>query len=262
MREAERNFAQSSIMIGRNAAFAEYFADESVIFTDNWITNGKQFSKDQKASPIVLKWEPEFMDISASRDFGISTGPWEVQEYRPNTPPLFTGYFLTVWKKQSDGAWKVILDGGSTTPPLKKVLHSFSFPSGADKSIRNPPVIKNESLQKELLDRENQFVSEWEKNPEAATYISFLARESRLQLSGHLPATNTDTIKVLISGLDKNMIWKPVGAGAASSADLGFTYGLLEISGASGLTKGHYVRIWKKLNGADWQIILEMINAG
>jgi ketosteroid isomerase-like protein len=202
------------------------------------------------------------MDISASRDFGISTGPWEVQEYRPNTPPLFNGYFLTVWKKQSNGAWKVILDGGSTTPPLKKVLHRFSFPSGADKSIRNPPVIKNESLQKELLDRENQFISEWGKNPEAATYISFLARESRLQLNGHLPATNADTIKVLISGLDKNMIWKPVGAGAASSGDLGFTYGLLEISCASGHTKGHYVRIWKKHDGEDWQIILEMINAG
>ena len=262
MREAERNFARSSVMIGRNAAFAEYFADDSVIFTDRWITNGKQFSKDQKASPIVLKWEPEFMDISGSRDFGISTGPWEVQEYRPNTPPLFTGYFLTVWKKQSDGVWKVILDGGSTTPPLKKVFHSFSFPPGADKTIHNPPVIKNELLQKELMDRENQFVSEWGENPKAATYISFLAREGRLQLSGHFPTTNADTIKVLISGLNRRMVWKPVGADAATSGDLGFTYGLLEIRGTPELTKGHYVRIWKKHNGADWQIILEMINAG
>src|SRR5664280_1806953 len=81
MREAEKNFAKASVMIGRNAAFAEYFAEESVIFTDKWITNGKQFSKEGKPSPIVLKWEPEFMDIASSRDFGISTGPWEVQEY-------------------------------------------------------------------------------------------------------------------------------------------------------------------------------------
>jgi ketosteroid isomerase-like protein len=262
MMQAERNFARSSVMFGRNAAFAEYFADESVIFTDKWITNGKQFSKDQKASPVVLKWEPEFMDISSSRDFGISTGPWEVQEYRPNTPPLFTGYFLTVWKKESDGAWKVILDGGSTTPPLKNINHSFSFPNGSDKPIQNPVVIDNELVRKELMERENQFISEWGKKPKAATYISFLARESRLQLNGHLPATNTDTIKVLISGLDKKMVWKPVGAQAASSGDLAFTYGLLEIPGSPGITKGHYVRIWKKLKGVDWQIILEMINAG
>ena len=103
MRDAERNFARLSVMIGRNASFAENFADESAIFTGRWITNGKQYSKEGKSSPIVLKWEPEFMDISASRDFGISTGPWEVQEYRPNTLPLNTGYYLTVWKRQVDG---------------------------------------------------------------------------------------------------------------------------------------------------------------
>jgi len=91
MRDAERNFARSSVMYGRNTAFVENFAEESVIFTDRWLTNGKQFSKERKPTPVVLKWEPEFMDISGSRDFGISTGPWEAQEYRPNTAPLSNG---------------------------------------------------------------------------------------------------------------------------------------------------------------------------
>jgi hypothetical protein len=110
MREAERHFAQASVMIGRNAAFAEYFADSSAIFTDKWLTSGKQFFKDLKASPVVLKWEPEFMDISISRAFGISTGPWEAQEYRPNTAPIATGYFLTVWKKQPGADWKIVIE--------------------------------------------------------------------------------------------------------------------------------------------------------
>ena len=64
MREAERDFARASVMYGRNAAFVDNFADESVIFTDKWITNGKQFSNKRKATPVVLKWEPEFMDIA------------------------------------------------------------------------------------------------------------------------------------------------------------------------------------------------------
>jgi hypothetical protein len=260
MREAERNFARESVMLGRNAAFVQNFADESVIFTDKWVTNGKQFSKDRKASPVVLKWEPEFMDISDSRDFGISTGPWEAQEYRPNTPPLFTGYFLTVWKKQSDGAWKVILDGGSTTPPLKNVVHSFSFPVGSDKVVSNPPVIKVELSCKELLDCEKQFLAEWEKSPQSTAYTSFLAPKARVQLNGHLPTTNTDTINILIAHLDKKLAWKSVGSGAASSGEIGFTYGLLEIPGDTKGTKGHYVRIWKRHPGTDWKIVLEMMN--
>jgi len=259
MREAERNFARASVMIGRNASFAENFADESAIFTGRWITNGKQYSKEGKSSPIVLKWEPEFMDISASRDFGISTGPWEVQEYRPNTPPLSTGYFLTVWKRQPDGVWKVILDGGSTTPAPKNPQHIFIFPQGADKVVIDPLIINVDLLRKELSEREKQILIEWGKNPNPSTYASYLASGARIQLNGHLPTTNTDTINVLISSLNKSMIWKREGAGAATSGDLGFTYGILEFPGNS-KASGHYVRIWKKEPGANWKIALEMLN--
>lgn len=260
MRETERNFARASVAIGRNAAFAEYFAEKSVLFTDKWITNGKQYSKDRKASPVVLKWEPEYMDISDSRDFGISTGPWEAQEYRPFTAPLATGYFLTVWKKQSDGIWRVILDGGSETPAVLNSKHSFSFPAGADKSVKNSPVLNQELLNKELYERERQFVTIWEKAPLPSSYNSFLAAGARVQLKGHMPTTNADTINSFISGFNKKLTWETAGSGAATSGDLGFTYGLLLVRDSQPVTKGHYVRIWKKQPGADWKIILEMIN--
>ena len=260
LREAERIFAKESVMIGRNEAFVKNFAEESAIFTDKWITNGKQFSKERKASPLVLKWEPEFLDISASGDFGISTGPWEVQEYRPNTAALATGYFLTVWKKQSEGEWKVILDGGSETPAVMNPQHTISFPSGADKAVKNPPVVNTGFLSKELSDRDKQILAIWEKSPLPSTYISFLERDARIQLKGHLPTTNKDTINSFINSFDKTLIWETSGSGAASSGDLGYTYGLLKILGAPKVRKGHYVRIWKKLSGDSWKIELEMMN--
>jgi ketosteroid isomerase-like protein len=260
MREAERHFAQASVIIGRNAAFVEYFADSSAIFTDKWLTNGKQFFKDLKASPVVLKWEPELMDISASCDFGISTGPWEAQEYRPNTAPIATGYFLTVWKKQKDGEWKVILDGGSTTPAISGSKRNFSFPPGADKPVSNPPEINVELSCKELLDREKQILEGWERSPLPSTYTEFLSPNVRIQFSGHLPTINVDTINSLIAHFDKNLTWKSSGSGAATSGDMGFTYGLLEIPGKPEVIKGHYVRIWKRQPGADWKIVLEMMN--
>jgi ketosteroid isomerase-like protein len=260
MREAERNFARASVMHGRNASFVENFADQSVIFTDKWITSGKQFWKDRKVLPVVLKWEPEFMDIADSRDFGISTGPWEAQEYRPNTTPLSTGYFLTVWKKQSGGPWQVILDAGSATPPPAANDHKFLFPAGADKLVPNPAKVNIESACSELLDRELQILTEWKSNPLPATYISFLSPNVRMQLNGHLPTTNTDSIKTWIAQLGKTLIWTPSGRGAASSGDIGFTYGYLEIAGYVQGSKGHYVRIWRKQSGGKWKIILEMVN--
>lgn len=258
MREAERNFARESVMIGRNAAFVKNFADVSVIFTDKWLTNGKQYWKNRKNAPVVLKWEPEYMDIAESGDFGISTGPWEAQEYRPNTPQLSTGYFLTVWKKVN-GVWKVALDAGSPTPRANS-NHSFSYPEGGDKRVTTPAVNSVEKSCKELLDQEKTFLMEWKKNPEASVYLSFLEPAARIQLNGHLPATNPDTLKVWINQRDKHLNWNSMGSGAASSGDLGYTYGLLESQGNPTTVKGHYVRIWKKHPGAKWKIALEMIS--
>jgi ketosteroid isomerase-like protein len=259
MREAERNFAKASVMIGRNAAFAEYFAEESVIFTDKWLTKGKQFWQGRNPSAVVLKWEPEFMDIAGSRDFGISTGPWEAQEYRPNTSPLSTGYFLTVWKKESDGVWKVILDAGSSTPPKTIMPHSFSFPAGADTPVVHPLVLNIDLLCKELYDQEDRIMQLWKKNPLPSTYALFLAPDVRLQLNGHLPSVNRDTINTWISRLPETIAWKISGAGAASSGDMAFTYGIMETYDPV-VSKGHYVRIWKKNAGDSWKIVLEMMS--
>jgi ketosteroid isomerase-like protein len=260
MRETERNFARESVKIGRNAAFAEYFAEKSILFTDKWITNGKQYSNERKPAPVVLKWEPEFMDIADSRDFGISTGPWEAQEYRPFTAPLATGYFLTVWKKEANGTWLVLLDGGSETPAPLNPLHSFSSPAGSDKAVKNTPVQNVEMICKELTIRENQLLSDWEKDPVSTVYTSYLGLNARIQYKGHLPTTNHDSINTLISSLNKKLVWETNGSGAASSGDLGFTYGVLRIKGDPGETKGHYVRIWRKQSGSQWKIVLEMMN--
>lgn len=260
MREAERNFARASVMRGRNASFIENIADEAIIFANGWLTNGKQFWKDQKVRPLVLRWEPEFMVIADSRDFGISTGPWEVQEYRPYTAPLATGYFLSVWKKQADGTWQVILDAGSTTPARTAYDHAFSFPAGDDKPVQHSKRVNVESARTELTEREKQFLTTWKTNPVPATYASFLAPHTRMQRQGHFPTTNADTIKAWIIQLHQTLTWEAVGSGAASSGDLGFTYGLFEMQNDPKGSKGHYVRIWKKQPADKWKIILEMMS--
>lgn len=255
---AELSFAQSSVTHGRNAAFVENFAEESIVFTSEWITNGKQFCRERKESPVVLKWEPEYMDISLSRDFGISTGPWEMQDYRPGTDPISTGYFITVWKKQPYGVWKVILDAGSQTPPPIANQHRISFPSGADKPVANVININPSKVSDELLEREKQILDIWTNNPVASTYASFLAADARIQIGGELPKVKRDTINLWLSKLNKNLTWTTIGCGAASSADLGFTYGNFKIKSVSGSSEGHYVRIWKKQPDGKWLITIEM----
>ena len=260
MLNAELGFAQSSVMHGRNAAFVENFAEESVVFSSKWITNGRQIFRERKESPVVLKWEPEFMDISLSRDFGISTGPWEMQDYHPNTEPLSTGYFLTVWKKQPDGVWKVILDAGSETPPPVVNHHRISFPPAADKTVTNAPKNSAPKASAELLEREKQILGIWKSNPVPSTYASFLEADVRIQIGGELPKIKRDSINTWLLKLNKSLSWTSVGCNAAPSGDIGFTYGLFETHNVKSNTSGHYVRIWKKQSDGKWLITLEMMD--
>jgi ketosteroid isomerase-like protein len=260
MREAERNFARASVMVGRNAAFVQNFADKSVLFTDKWITNGKQFLKELKPSPVVLKWEPEFMDIDPGLDFGYSTGPWERQEYRPNTDPLATGYFLTVWEKSPEGLWQVILDAGASTPVMRSKKHDFSFPPGADKLLKNSKKVDNEPVCKALVARDLEFLRQLKGSSGKSAFDSFVAPGARILKNGHLPTTNPDTLKIWVSEVSKTLNRTPAGSGASHSGDMGFTYGVLKTKDSREEIKGHYVSIWKKQPDGQFRIVMEMLN--
>jgi ketosteroid isomerase-like protein len=251
VREAERSFAKASVMNGRRDAFYEFLAEKSVIFTDKWITNGKEFWSYRPATPSVLKWEPEFTVASAGKDFGISTGPWEAQEYRPNTKTVGTGYFLSAWEIQQDGSWKVILDAGIASPSPQNP-HSFSF---AEATVK-PKSIQGSSGESGPEATELKMLDKWKANPVGSTYESFFGTKVRVMRSGHLPSTNPDTIINWLSRMDKSILWKTSGSHVARSGDLGFTYGYIEMAKDS----GNYVRFWQKDAEGNWKIIIDMLN--
>lgn len=255
MLEAERSFAKASAMNGTRDAFAEFLAEFSMIFTDEWISNGKEYWTSRSPAPRILKWEPEYMEIADSRDFGISTGPWEAQEYRPNTKPVGTGYFLSVWSVQEDGTWKAVLDAGiSCPPPLKGSEHPFSFPPGDDKPVPNPASFEYTATI--LIDEEAKLLEAWRKDPSYTTISSFIDKDIRSMRNGHLPSQNPDTLKKWIAETGKSLTWEARGSGVAGSADLAYTYGIAQTSGK----KGNFVRIWRKNAEGEWKISVDLIN--
>ena len=255
---AERNFARESVANGRNAAFLKNMAEGSVIFTDSWITSGLKYFEERESSPYVLKWEPEYMDLAASADFGISTGPWEMQEYRPNTTPVSTGYFLTVWRKDNSGQWKAILDAGISTPPVSGTPHLISFPPAAGNIKGEFTGDMSSGTAMEISEAEKMALGKWVMDPTADTYLTFLTGGIRMLNNGHLPATDKDLINKWITQGGRSLVWITAGSGAARSGDIGYTYGYFQDAADPGKNTGHYVRIWKKQPDNSWLIDLEM----
>ena len=60
----------------------------------------------------TLSWEPYKAETSRSGDLGYTVGHWTLV-LKDST--LYGDYY-TIWKRQSDGNWKFVLDAGNNTP--------------------------------------------------------------------------------------------------------------------------------------------------
>jgi ketosteroid isomerase-like protein len=108
--QAERDFSALSVEKGMRTAFLANLADDAILFRPGPI-NGMQSWQARSEVPGRLAWGPGYVEISGAEDFGFSFGPWEYRETADAKSGDF-GDFLTVWRRDARGAWKVALDCG------------------------------------------------------------------------------------------------------------------------------------------------------
>ncbi len=78
--------------------------------------NGQEVWSKRTETGLDLVWEPAFASIARSGDFGYDTGPSKWRAKKTDEKFAGFGHFISIWKKQKDGAWKVALDCGIENP--------------------------------------------------------------------------------------------------------------------------------------------------
>lgn len=120
---AERAFAQSSVESGMKAAFLGALADDGILFRGGPV-NGVALWRARAESPAVLEWAPSYAEVSGDGDLGFSTGPWSLRPKAGEAAVAF-GHFVSVWRRERGGPWRVALDIGISHPdpgtPLDQV---------------------------------------------------------------------------------------------------------------------------------------------
>jgi len=67
---------------------------------------------------LKISWHVDRADVARSGDLGYTSGAYEMTFKDATGKPLSDkGKYVTVWKKQKDGAWKVLLDIFNTDLP-------------------------------------------------------------------------------------------------------------------------------------------------
>ncbi len=65
----------------------------------------------------TLTWKPSQAEVSTGGDLGYTWGRYEYRDRTAdNKPAVEKGTYVTIWRRQADGSWKVVLDGGTPDP--------------------------------------------------------------------------------------------------------------------------------------------------
>ena len=238
--ETERAFARLSVAMGTREAFLANLSDESVLFRPGPVP-GKSWTLNSTPPASQLNWQPEFADISQAADLGYTTGPWELRRM-PQDPPAAFGHYVTLWKKQSDGLWKIAIDIGISHAdgPKPNTVNTPQLKSDVEKAKPDSDIQKARAT---LLDLENHFPAATEK------YLALFADDARLYRDGEFPFIGVSAIR---KQRPASRAWKVAGVEVARSADFAYSYGRTE--------NGNYLRIWKRQKSG-WKIALDLVDS-
>ncbi len=250
--DAEWAFINLAKETNTRDAFWAQFTEETILFGEGPV-NAKKSYENQKPNAGWLKWEPVYSDIAASGDFGYNTGPWEFRPAKIDENAVAFGQFVSMWQKQDDGKWKLLLDIGIDHPKPNSVpAWKTSFIESARK--KNSEGGARATLQK----LEQDFINAQLKNKTSA-YKESLSTEIRLYRPGKEPMTES---LVVASYIEQEPVvqYHFVDGGMASSADLAYAYGTAVVQLTPSQTKAaNYLRIWKNEKDRGWKIVLDLV---
>jgi ketosteroid isomerase-like protein len=111
---ADKAFNAASAKDGPKAAFLAFIAPDAKLLSSDDQGNAAVENVFMQLPPTAtLSREPGFVDVSGSGDLGYTWGRYTliVRSPKGKQPFIQMGNYATVWKRQADGGWKVVLEG-------------------------------------------------------------------------------------------------------------------------------------------------------
>ena len=117
---ADSAFADLGYRMGSAFAFSNTVAPDGVLFGNPQLVIGPRAIDDflsGRGAESSLSWRPVFAAVAASRDLGYTIGEYTSTGRGPSGAAVQRfGKYLTIWKRQSNGTWKFVVDGGNGSP--------------------------------------------------------------------------------------------------------------------------------------------------
>jgi len=247
---AESAFAAHSVREDMRAAFLANFAADGVYVRKGW-TPAQADLQGRAAPPVVLDWRPAHTEVAASGDMGLSTGPWKLTSRSdPSAAPAY-GQFVSVWKREPGGPWKVAVDIGISNPrdslwnaPLE------AMPSG-EGMARDGNAVASAEARFQLAEHSSGV---------AGAYRAFASPRMRFYREGLEPAVGRDAAFAVTDVIHDQLRWTVDRAEVSLSGDFGYSRGHYAAASAPDKVLGYFLRVWRPEDG-QWRIVMDVANS-
>lgn len=248
---AERAFAADGAAMGVTASFTKWSLPDAVVIGGGQVQTVRQAYPPEVPRPAdepVLQWWPNFAGMARSGEMGFTTGGVSVGGRR-------TGQYFTVWKRQDDGSWKWVYDGGSGAsaaeapgPETEPVILPVA-PAGSASPEQAMEEVEAAEAVLALAAASDQ----------KAAHLEVLADNGRLYVAPLPPAIGREAFPAALDRWPASFSFGPTeGGGSSDAGDLVWTYGQAGWSRDGQERHGHYVRLWQK-QADGWRLVLAQL---
>ena len=239
-------------------ALLNYTNEETTYFAPGPV-NGLRHMKNRPNIADVMDWQTVFSGIGKSMEFGFTTGPINFQRVGS---PLRHGEYLTIWKRDRKGEWKILLRGvtehyGRIYTPVAEHLPNAEFiepdslgflkhRSQVRLNQRNEVVASNERLFATVLRSDNRLAFE-----------EFLADDVRLIYPWSEPIQGKAEVIDFLISRGEQILTEMEAVDRAYSGELAYSHGTANFW-KSGVNNPHnYIRVWQRQPDHQWRVIIE-----
>lgn len=255
MMRTEQRFAARALVVGWKQAFLEYFTDTAVAFNGDQTEPAKDQFRRQPDPPKDrrLIWEPRYGDISSSGDLGYLTGPVRRIVPGQNNGQPYHSLYASVWRRQADGSYKVVMDMGVPTPGPVMFADGFTAAQRTDVYTgRTTPEAAAKSLK-----TTDAALTNAARSGQADAYRGHLAPNVRFHRPEAMPVIGADAALRWLAGQPRYVSGEAKYAETSMAGDLGYTYGTYALPGNQD-SHGFYVRVWTRGRDGVWRVALDV----
>jgi len=215
-----------------------------------------------------LRWTPLLQEVSNDATLGYTVGRYRLSAKTAEGKAVFEeGKYLSVWRKQADGTWKIAVDLGNPGLPFPEGTEP---PAAVREAAGAPPSRGAEAEEASLRQADAAFEKAVAERG-ADGCVEFFADDGILYDYGRPVAVGPQAVRAVVSAILEggisSLAWEPLGVELSGDASLGMTYGGFETKGKGEdgqekVSQGQYATVWRKLPDGSWKVVVDVANQG